>query len=54
MKLALNQIEAADAVGVSVNTFVEHVRPYVKSIHIGGVRRFPVTELERWLARNAQ
>lgn len=48
MKVALNQAEAAEALGISVNTFKEHVRPYVKRIDIGTRMLFPVSELQRW------
>ncbi len=50
--LALNQKDAAAALGISVPTFREHVRPELRPVYIAGATRYPVTELERWL--NAQ
>jgi hypothetical protein len=54
VQLALNQTEAAAALGVSVNTFKEHIRPYVKYVAIGDGMRFPVSELQAWLDQNAR
>lgn len=49
MKLALNQEEAAEALGISVPTFVEHVRPHVARVDIGRRMLFPVSSLQNWL-----
>jgi hypothetical protein len=46
---ALNQKEAAAWLGVSVNHFKQHVRPYVAASYIGGARRWTITELQRYL-----
>lgn len=51
--LALNQKDAAAALGVSVDVFREHVRPYLKTVYISGMRRYAVSELQKWLDRNA-
>jgi excisionase family DNA binding protein len=51
--LALSQEEAAEALGVSVQFFVEHVRHELRVVRRGRRRLFPVVELERWLAENA-
>lgn len=53
MKLAFNQEEAAEALGIGVNTFKERVRPELKCVYIGRRRLFPVTEIQRWLDRNS-
>lgn len=53
MKLALNQKDAAAALGLSVNHFKEHVRPKIKAVYVGDAVRYPVTELQRWLDANA-
>jgi hypothetical protein len=53
-RLALNQEEAAAAVGLSVNSFKEHVRPRVKRVDVGRRVLFPVAELQAWLDRNAR
>lgn len=51
MRLALNQKEAAAALGLSVNHFKEHVRPDLKVLIVGGLVRFPTSELERYVDR---
>lgn len=53
MKLALNQKDAAAALGISVNTFKDHVRPELKAVYIAGATRYRVTELQAWLDRTA-
>jgi hypothetical protein len=52
-KLALNQAEAAEALGVGLDTFKRHVRPHLKRVDIGSSTRYPVAELQRWLERQA-
>jgi hypothetical protein len=52
--LALNQADAARALGLSVNHFKQHVRPHVRAVYVGGLRRYPVAELQRWLEANAR
>jgi hypothetical protein len=47
--LAVNQKAAAELCGVSVNHFKKHIRPYIKCVYVGGVRRWLVTTLEDWL-----
>jgi len=51
MKLALNQQEAAEALGCSVNHFKSNVRPHVKAVYIGSVRRWRPEDLDAWLKR---
>lgn len=51
--LAYNQKNAAAALGVSVPTFREHVRPGLKPVYIAGATRYRVTDLQAWLDRNA-
>jgi len=53
-RLALNQADAAKALGISEEAFVEHVRPHVKRVDMGRRMLFPVTELQRWLEKNAR
>lgn len=50
-RLALNQQEAAEALGLSVDTFTEHVRPHVAYVLAGSRKLYPVTELQHWLNR---
>jgi hypothetical protein len=51
--LALNQLNAAKALGLSVPHFREHVRPQLKAVYIAGATRYTVRELQRWLDKNA-
>jgi hypothetical protein len=48
-RLALNQAEAAEALGMSVNSFKRYVRPYVRRVECGGRMVFPVGELQKYL-----
>ena len=50
---ALSQNDAAAWLGVSVNHFKTHVRPELRPAYIGGVVRFPLTELLRYLDQAA-
>ncbi len=52
-RLALRIEEAADAIGVSVDTFERHVQPSLRTIYVGRVRLFDVREVQRWLERQA-
>jgi hypothetical protein len=45
--------DAAAALGISVPTFREHVRPELKAVYIAGATRYRVVDLEAWLAREA-
>lgn len=51
--LALRRAEAAAALGVSVETFDEHVRPHLRPNRIGSVTTYSVRELMRWLDEHA-
>lgn len=51
--LALRRAEAAAALGISVETFDTHVRPYVPAVRPGGVTAYPVAGLMAWLDANA-
>lgn len=53
MKLALNQAEAAEALGISVPTFRDHVRPHIRRVDIGKRMLFPVSDIQAWLDRHA-
>jgi hypothetical protein len=53
VRLALNQKDAAAALGLSVNTFKAHVRSELPRVYIGDAVRYPVTGLQAWLDKNA-
>jgi hypothetical protein len=52
-RLAYSKREAAEALGLSVDSFERHVQPQLKVVYVGRRRLFPVRELERWLSENA-
>jgi excisionase family DNA binding protein len=52
-RLALQRQEAADALGIGVDTFDRHVKPHLRVVRVGTVRLYPVEELDRWLAEQA-
>lgn len=52
-RLALNQAEAAAAVGVSLATFKRRVAPGVRCVYLGAARLYPVDALHEWLASQA-
>jgi excisionase family DNA binding protein len=52
-RLALSKIEAADALGVSVDFLEGHVMHELRIVRRGRRRLIPVGELERWLEENA-
>lgn len=51
--LALNQRDAAAALGVSVDAFAEHIAPTLRRVKCGRLWLYPVKELIVWLERNA-
>lgn len=51
--LALNQIEAAEALGVSVDAFEQHVKPKIRCVFAGSRKLYPVRALEQWLEEEA-
>ena len=53
VRLALQRKEAAAALGVGVDTFDRHIRPALRCVYVGGIRLWPVAELERWLESRA-
>jgi hypothetical protein len=53
-RLALTRQEAADALGMGLTSFEEHVQPTLRLVRLGRMRLVPVAELERWLADNAE
>lgn len=49
-RLAFNQTEAAEALGLSVDAFEQHVKPCVSCVYAGSRRLYPVAALQEWLA----
>jgi hypothetical protein len=52
--LALRKTEAAEALGLSDESFDKHVRPTLPAVRIGVLRLFPVEAIERWPRDNQQ
>jgi hypothetical protein len=52
--LALNVEEACAALGVSWDFWAEHIAPEVRVVRRGRRKLVAVSELERWLDRNAE
>ena len=53
VKLALQRKDAAAALSISVDSFDRYVRPHVRCVYLGGVRLWPVAELQRLLEARA-
>lgn len=53
-RIALTPGEAAAAIGVGPDFFDENVAPHLRLIRRGRKRLVPVSELERWVAENAE
>lgn len=53
-RLALTRAEAADSLGMSLDSFERHVQGELRLVRRGSLRLVPVRELERWLAANAE
>jgi excisionase family DNA binding protein len=51
-RLAFNQQEAAEALGISVDHFERHVKADLPVVYSGSLRLYPRTALERWLAEH--
>ena len=53
MKLALSKVDAANALGVSVDFFEQHVMGDLRIVRRGRRRLIPLSELHKWLEANA-
>jgi hypothetical protein len=53
-RLALTRAEAAEALGMSIDSFERYVQAEVRLIRRGRIRLVPIGELERWLVENAE
>jgi hypothetical protein len=51
-RLAFNQQEAAEALGVSVDHFERHVKPELAVVYSGSRKLYTRTVLERWLEQH--
>jgi excisionase family DNA binding protein len=52
-RLALNIMEACDALGVGYDTFHRQIEPEVRIVRLGSRKLVPVSELQRWLDAHA-
>jgi excisionase family DNA binding protein len=52
-RLALSKLEAAEALGVSVDFLEQHVLHELRIVRRGRRRLIPLTELQRWIDNNA-
>lgn len=48
-RLALRRSEAAEALGLSDESFDRYVRPHLRVVRANTLRLYPVSEIERWL-----
>jgi len=51
-RLAFNQQEAAEALGISVDHFERHIKADLPVVYTGARRLYPRKGLERWLAEH--
>lgn len=52
--LAVSKPDAAAVMGMSVDSFERYVMADVRCVRRGRMRLYPVDELRRWLAENAE
>jgi hypothetical protein len=53
--IAVSRETAASMLGeMSVDSFERYVQPHLRLVRCGRLRLIPVTELERWVAENAE
>lgn len=52
-RLAVSKVEAAGALGVSVDFLEEHVMHELRIVRRGRRRLIPIAELSRWMEANA-
>jgi len=53
-RVCLTRHEAAQSLGLSLDSFERHVQPEIKMVRRGKLRLVPVTELNRWAERSAE
>lgn len=52
-RILLTKSEAAQSLGMSVDSFERYVQPFVRAVRKGRLRLYRVAELERWAEENA-
>jgi hypothetical protein len=52
-RVALPRAEAAEALGISLDSFERYVQPELRVVRRGRLRLVAVRELERWVEANA-
>jgi hypothetical protein len=52
-RLSLNQQEAAEAIGVSVDHFERHIKAELPVVYSGSLKLYPVAGIKQWLAENS-
>lgn len=52
-RLGLTREEAAEALGMSINSFDRHVKDELRCLRLGKLRIYPVREIERYLEEHA-
>jgi hypothetical protein len=52
-RYALTKQEAADSIGISIDSFERYVQSHLRLIRIGGLVLVPASELRGWVDENA-
>jgi hypothetical protein len=52
-RLALNQCEAAEALGVSISHFERHIKPDLPVTYTGSLKLYPLAGIQQWLDRQS-
>ena len=52
-RLALSRTEAAQAIGISLDSFERHVQGELPCVYVGARRIYPVHAIEAWLEKEA-
>lgn len=50
-RLLMRRREAADCLGMSLDSFEKHVQPHLRLVRRGQLVRVPVSEVRRWVRR---
>jgi hypothetical protein len=53
-RFAYTRQEAADSLGMSVDTFERRVQPFIRVVPCGQLVLVPPSEIERWVRENAR